>query len=148
MSNPVYLALDLPQLDAAKALADRVKAHVDGFKLGLEFFCAHGHDSLLGLVDVQGQLLVELEHCRLFRGAVLVCCSCLANEQFPVRLAQLNGSVAAVIGYTPALSVADVAAVANCAVCPSFPSSATLSCFATASAISDCTTKMSFSSRS
>lgn len=42
MSNPVYLALDLPQLDAAKALAQRVKGHVGGFKLGLEFFCAHG----------------------------------------------------------------------------------------------------------
>ena len=43
MSNPVYLALDLPQLDAAKALATKVKAHIGGVKLGLEFFCAHGH---------------------------------------------------------------------------------------------------------
>lgn len=43
MSNPVYLALDLPQLDAAKALASKVKAHIGGVKLGLEFFCAHGH---------------------------------------------------------------------------------------------------------
>ncbi len=42
MSNPVYLALDLPQLDAAKALALRVRDHVGGLKLGLEFFCAHG----------------------------------------------------------------------------------------------------------
>jgi len=43
VSNPVYLALDLPQLDAAKALASKVKAHIGGVKLGLEFFCAHGH---------------------------------------------------------------------------------------------------------
>lgn len=43
MTSPVYLALDLPQLEAAKALAEKVKAHVGGFKLGLEFFCAHGH---------------------------------------------------------------------------------------------------------
>ena len=43
MTNPVYLALDLPQLDAAKALAGKVKSHVGGIKLGLEFFCAHGH---------------------------------------------------------------------------------------------------------
>ena len=42
MSNPVYLALDLPQLDAARALAEKVKGHVGGLKLGLEFFCAHG----------------------------------------------------------------------------------------------------------
>ncbi|MCV0381989.1 MAG: orotidine-5'-phosphate decarboxylase [Erythrobacter sp.] len=42
MSNPVYLALDLPRLDAAKELAVRVKAHVGGIKLGMEFFYAHG----------------------------------------------------------------------------------------------------------
>src|SRR5690606_30496622 len=43
VTNPIYLALDLPQLDAARALAEKVKAHVGGLKLGLEFFCAHGH---------------------------------------------------------------------------------------------------------
>lgn len=42
MSNPVYLALDVPQIDPAKALIEKVKAHIGGVKLGLEFFCAHG----------------------------------------------------------------------------------------------------------
>jgi orotidine-5'-phosphate decarboxylase len=42
VTSPIYLALDLPQLEAARALAEKVKAHVGGFKLGLEFFCAHG----------------------------------------------------------------------------------------------------------
>jgi orotidine-5'-phosphate decarboxylase len=42
MSNPVYLALDVPQLEPAKALVEKVKAHIGGVKLGLEFFCAHG----------------------------------------------------------------------------------------------------------
>lgn len=42
MSNPVYLALDVPQLEAGKALLEKVKAHIGGVKLGLEFFCAHG----------------------------------------------------------------------------------------------------------
>ncbi|MEQ8411453.1 MAG: orotidine-5'-phosphate decarboxylase [Erythrobacter sp.] len=42
MSNPVYLALDVPQVEPAKALLSRVKAHIGGVKLGLEFFCAHG----------------------------------------------------------------------------------------------------------
>lgn len=42
MSNPVYLALDVPQIDPAKALINKVKAHIGGVKLGLEFFCAHG----------------------------------------------------------------------------------------------------------
>lgn len=42
MSNPIYLALDLPQLREAKDMAAAVKAHIGGVKLGLEFFCAHG----------------------------------------------------------------------------------------------------------
>ncbi|KPP95036.1 MAG: orotidine-5'-phosphate decarboxylase [Erythrobacter sp.] len=42
MTNPVYLALDIPQIEPAKALLAKVKAHVGGVKLGLEFFCAHG----------------------------------------------------------------------------------------------------------
>lgn len=42
MSNPVFLALDLPSLDRAKDLLKKVKGHIGGVKLGLEFFCAHG----------------------------------------------------------------------------------------------------------
>jgi orotidine-5'-phosphate decarboxylase len=42
VSNPIYLALDLPQLREAKEMAAKVKAHIGGVKLGLEFFCAHG----------------------------------------------------------------------------------------------------------
>jgi len=42
MSNPIYLALDVPQLDQGKALINKVKLHIGGVKLGLEFFCAHG----------------------------------------------------------------------------------------------------------
>ncbi|WBY16000.1 orotidine-5'-phosphate decarboxylase [Erythrobacteraceae bacterium WH01K] len=42
MSNPVYLAVDLPRLEQAKALVEKVKAHIGGVKLGMEFFYAHG----------------------------------------------------------------------------------------------------------
>ena len=42
MTNPIYLALDLPQLPEAREMATTVKAHIGGIKLGLEFFCAHG----------------------------------------------------------------------------------------------------------
>ena len=45
--NPVFVALDLPRLDAAEALARKVAGHVGGIKLGLEFFCAHGHHGVL-----------------------------------------------------------------------------------------------------
>lgn len=46
MSNPVYLALDVPSLEPAKALLTKVKSHIGGVKLGLEFFCAHGSHGL------------------------------------------------------------------------------------------------------
>ena len=43
MSNPLYVAIDTPYLDEAVALIDRIKHHIGGVKLGLEFFCANGH---------------------------------------------------------------------------------------------------------
>ena len=61
MSNPLYLALDLPQLDAARALAERVKAHVGGFKLGLEFFCAHGHHGVHEIAHVGLPIFLDLK---------------------------------------------------------------------------------------
>ena len=61
MSNPVYLALDLPQLDAARALAEKVKAHVGGLKLGLEFFCAHGHHGVHEIAHVGLPLFLDLK---------------------------------------------------------------------------------------
>ena len=54
MSNPVYLALDVPQIEPAKALLSKVKSHIGGVKLGLEFFCAHG-----------GHGVHEIAHCGL-----------------------------------------------------------------------------------
>ncbi|MXP43376.1 orotidine-5'-phosphate decarboxylase [Allopontixanthobacter sediminis] len=61
MSNPVYLALDLPNLDAAKALAERVKSHVGGFKLGLEFFCAHGHHGVHEIAQIGLPIFLDLK---------------------------------------------------------------------------------------
>ena len=54
MSNPVFLALDVPQLDAGKALLDKVKAHIGGVKLGLEFFCAHGNHGVHEIAHASG----------------------------------------------------------------------------------------------
>jgi orotidine-5'-phosphate decarboxylase len=50
MSNPVYVALDTPSIDKAVLIGQSVKSHVGGFKLGLEFFNAHGHH---GVHEVQ-----------------------------------------------------------------------------------------------
>jgi orotidine-5'-phosphate decarboxylase len=61
MTNPVYLALDVPQLDAARALAERVKAHVGGLKLGLEFFCAHGHHGVHEIARIGLPIFLDLK---------------------------------------------------------------------------------------
>ena len=61
MSNPLYLALDLPTLDAAKALAAKVSAHVGGIKLGLEFFCAHGHHGVHEIAQLGLPIFLDLK---------------------------------------------------------------------------------------
>ncbi len=61
MSNPVYLALDLPRLDAAIALANKVKGHIGGLKLGLEFFCAHGHHGVHEIAKVGLPIFLDLK---------------------------------------------------------------------------------------
>ncbi len=50
MTNPLYVAIDTPYLEDALALIGRIKHHVGGVKLGLEFFCANGHH---GVHEVQ-----------------------------------------------------------------------------------------------
>ncbi|MEE4155369.1 MAG: orotidine-5'-phosphate decarboxylase [Erythrobacter sp.] len=61
MSNPLYLALDLPQIEPAKALLERVKAHIGGVKLGLEFFCAHGSHGVHEIAHVGLPIFLDLK---------------------------------------------------------------------------------------
>lgn len=42
MPIPVFVAIDVADVAAARALVARVAPHVGGIKLGLQFFCAHG----------------------------------------------------------------------------------------------------------
>ncbi len=44
--NPVYVAIDTPDLEYALALAERVCPHVGGLKVGLEFLSANGPEGL------------------------------------------------------------------------------------------------------
>lgn len=60
-TNPIYLALDLPRLESAEALARKVKDHVGGLKLGLEFFCAHGHHGVHEIAKIGLPLFLDLK---------------------------------------------------------------------------------------
>jgi orotidine-5'-phosphate decarboxylase len=59
--NPVYLALDLPRLEAAETLTRKVMGHIGGIKLGLEFFCRHGHHGVLELHKLGLPIFLDLK---------------------------------------------------------------------------------------
>lgn len=61
MSNPIYLALDLPQIEPAKDLLKKVRAHVGGVKLGLEFFCAHGAHGIHEIAHMGLPIFLDLK---------------------------------------------------------------------------------------
>lgn len=50
-TNPVFVALDTPDLDAALVLADAVKPYVGGLKVGLEFISALGPAAVSKIVE-------------------------------------------------------------------------------------------------
>jgi len=61
MSSPVYIAIDTPDLDRAKHLANQVRHHVGGLKLGLEFFCANGHHGVLEMAKSGLPIFLDLK---------------------------------------------------------------------------------------
>lgn len=61
MSSPVYVALDTPDLDRAKAVAARVRNHVGGIKLGLEFFSANGRHGIKEMAALDLPIFLDLK---------------------------------------------------------------------------------------
>jgi orotidine-5'-phosphate decarboxylase len=61
MSNPVFIAIDTPDLDHAIALSKAVKTHVGGVKLGLEFFCANGHHGVHEIAKLGLPIFLDLK---------------------------------------------------------------------------------------
>ena len=61
MTSRIYLAIDTTDLEAAKALAGKVKTHIGGLKLGLEFFCANGHHGVHEMARIGLPLFLDLK---------------------------------------------------------------------------------------
>ena len=61
MSSPIYVAIDTPDLDRAKAIAARVKNHVGGLKLGLEFFSANGRQGIHEMAGIGLPIFLDLK---------------------------------------------------------------------------------------
>jgi orotidine-5'-phosphate decarboxylase len=61
MSSPLYVAIDTPDLGKAQNLAQQVRHHVGGLKLGLEFFCAHGHHGVHEMMKFGLPIFLDLK---------------------------------------------------------------------------------------
>ena len=61
MTSPIYVAIDTPNLEKAKSLATQVRRHVGGLKLGLEFFCAHGHHGVHEMAKLGLPIFLDLK---------------------------------------------------------------------------------------
>ncbi|HEU0100524.1 MAG TPA: orotidine-5'-phosphate decarboxylase [Allosphingosinicella sp.] len=61
MSSPIFVAIDTPDLDRAKAIATRVRNHVGGIKLGLEFFCANGRHGVREMAELHLPIFLDLK---------------------------------------------------------------------------------------
>nr|WP_314446562.1 orotidine-5'-phosphate decarboxylase [uncultured Sphingomonas sp.] len=61
MTNPIYVAIDTPDLAGASDLARTVAPHVGGLKLGLEFFVANGPSGIRALADCGLPIFLDLK---------------------------------------------------------------------------------------
>lgn len=61
MSTRIYVALDTPDLERAKDMATRVRHHVGGIKLGLEFFMANGRAGVHEMADIGLPIFLDLK---------------------------------------------------------------------------------------
>ena len=59
--NPIYVALDTPDLECALSLAEQVRANAGGLKLGLEFFAANGPAGVERIADVGLPIFLDLK---------------------------------------------------------------------------------------
>ncbi|WP_084583157.1 orotidine-5'-phosphate decarboxylase [Sphingomonas azotifigens] len=61
MSSRIYVALDTTELEKAKALAQKVRHHVGGIKLGLEFFMANGRHGVHEMAEIGVPIFLDLK---------------------------------------------------------------------------------------
>ena len=61
MTSPIFVAIDTPDLERAKAIATSVKGHVGGIKLGLEFFSANGRAGVREMATLGLPIFLDLK---------------------------------------------------------------------------------------
>src|SRR5438034_2280941 len=61
MTNRILVALDVDTADAAHALADQLRGHVGGFKIGNRLFTGHGPSIVENLVKRGDRVFLDLK---------------------------------------------------------------------------------------
>jgi orotidine-5'-phosphate decarboxylase len=61
MTSPIYVAIDTPHLERAQEIAMRVRNHVGGIKLGLEFFSANGRAGVREMAKINLPIFLDLK---------------------------------------------------------------------------------------
>jgi orotidine-5'-phosphate decarboxylase len=61
MTSHIFVAIDTPDLERAQAIAARVRGHVGGLKLGLEFFSANGRQGIRTMADLGLPIFLDLK---------------------------------------------------------------------------------------
>lgn len=59
--NPIFVAIDTPDLDRARSLAEAVRGHAGGVKLGLEFFSAQGPQGIREIAALGLPLFLDVK---------------------------------------------------------------------------------------
>jgi orotidine-5'-phosphate decarboxylase len=61
VTSPIFVAIDTPDLERAKSIASRVRKHVGGIKLGLEFFSANGRHGIKEMAELHLPIFLDLK---------------------------------------------------------------------------------------
>jgi orotidine-5'-phosphate decarboxylase len=61
MRSPIFVAIDTPDFERARTIATRVRNHVGGIKLGLEFFCANGRHGIREMAELGLPIFLDLK---------------------------------------------------------------------------------------
>jgi orotidine-5'-phosphate decarboxylase len=61
MTCPIFVAIDTPDLERAKTIVARVRNHVGGIKLGLEFFSANGRHGIKEMAELGLPIFLDLK---------------------------------------------------------------------------------------
>ncbi len=59
--NPIFCAIDTPDLDQAKRLVQKVQPFIGGIKLGLEFFMAHGAAGYRAIAELGAPIFLDVK---------------------------------------------------------------------------------------